>query len=188
MHERSAAFVGGVEHHAVEPGIGAARDEVEIRPPIGKEHGNKANARAGCSAERGKRCRGVAREQAKLDDVDPGLRHGANRGEDRRRRERQVADRRAGRPSARDRCQRGAEDAVGKPSQGAGGRLLQVDDVGAARNRHARLRRRADARQEPRHRVPPVALASWKCRMRSISQLQASSSRSPAVLPTAISR
>ncbi len=157
--ERPAALFGGVEHHAVEAGIGAARDEIEIRLPIGKAHGDEADAVARCRAERRERRRGVAGEDAELDDVDAGLCHGANRGEDRRRRERQVADGGTGRAPPRDRRQRGAQHAVGQPPQGAGGRLLQVDDIGATRDRRLRLRRRADARQEPGHRVSPVAVA-----------------------------
>jgi hypothetical protein len=158
--ERPQALVGGVEHHAVEAGIGAARDEIEIGLAIGEAHGDQADAVARCRAERRDCCRGVAGEDAELDDIDAGLRHGANRREDRRRRERQVTDRGTGREPSRDRRQRGAQHAVREPPQGAGGRLLQVDDIGAARDRRARFRRRADARQEPGHRVPPGAVAS----------------------------
>ena len=153
--ERAGAFIGGVEHHAVEPRIGTTADESEVRPPVGKADGDETDPVARGRAERRERRRRIAGEDAELDDVDAGLGHGANRGEDRRRRERLIADRGAGRPPPRHRRQRGVQHIVGEPPQGTGLRLFEIDDVGAAGDGDERLRGRADACQKLRHGVPP---------------------------------
>ncbi len=158
--ERTGALVGGVEHHAVEAGIGAAMDQIEIGLPVGKADGDETDALARRGAKRRKRRCGVAGEDAELDDVDAGLGHGANRGKDRRRGERQIADRGTGRPPSRNRRQRGAEHPLGQPPQRACFRLLQIDDVGAAGDGGQRLHRRADACQQLRHAVSPFRAAS----------------------------
>lgn len=155
----SAAFVGGIEHDAVETGLGAARDEVEIERTVGEEHGDEANA---CSCHFGKRRQGrrrIAFEEAELDDVDAGRRHGAHRGGDGNGFERLVADGGAHRPPSGERRENGADGCVGQSAEGAGRRLLEVDDVGAARKCRERLRGRAHAGEEPGHPRSLVVVA-----------------------------
>jgi hypothetical protein len=158
--EGARALVGGVEHHAVEARIGAAADEIEIRPPIGKADGDETDAVARRRGQRRQRRRRVAREDTEFDDVDAGRGHGADRGEDRRRRERLIADRRTRRPPPGDRRQHGAHDLVGEPPQGARLRLLEIDDVGAAGDGDERLRGRANACQKLGHGAPPCCAAA----------------------------
>jgi hypothetical protein len=158
--KRARALVGGVEHDAVETGIGAAAHQIEIRVPVGEADGYEAHALARQRGERVDRRRRVAREDAELDDIDAGRGHGACCGEHRRRRQRQIADRGADRPLPRHRGEAGAERRLGKPAQGARLRLLQVDDVGTTGQRDKRLRRRADAGKKLRHDLSPSGAAA----------------------------
>jgi len=100
--QRAGGFVGGVEHHAVKAGRGAAPDEREIGRAIGEQHGDEADAVASGAAERRDGCRGIAGEHAELDDVDPVDGHAAHGVEHRCGRQWQVADSGAGRAPSGD--------------------------------------------------------------------------------------
>ena len=155
--ERPRGFVRGVEHHAVEPGSGAARDEREIRRAVGEQHGDEADAVARGPAERRQRRRGVAGEDAELDDVDAGRRHRSHGGQHRRRRERQVADGGADRAASGDGVADRRDGRIGEPPQRALRRLLEIDDVGAAGEGALRFAGGAHARQQLGHRAPSAA-------------------------------
>jgi hypothetical protein len=143
--QRAGGFVGSVEHHAVEAGVGAARDQGEIGRAVGEQHGDQADAVACGAAERRHGRRGLAREDPELDDVDAGRRHGAHRFQHRRGRQRQVADGGAGRPLPGHFVADRGDGRIGKATQRTLRRLLEVDDVGAAGNGAPRLLGRADA-------------------------------------------
>jgi len=155
--QRAAGFVGGVQHHAVEAGLGAAREEREIGRAVGEQHGDQADAVARRIVERGDCRRGIAREHAEFDDVDAVRGHGAHRFPHRRGRERQIADGGTDRLSAGDLLTDRGDGRVGEAPQHALRRLLEIDDIGTARNGMPCLIGRADAGEQPGHRALSAA-------------------------------
>jgi len=151
--ERAGGLVRRVEHHAAEPGSGAARDESEIGCAVGEEHGNHTDAVARGRGERRQRCFDVAGEDAELHDVDAGRGHGAHGGQHRLRCERHIADGGAGQAAPGDGAQDRGDGRIRQPPQRALRRFLEVDDVGAAGDCDLRFAGRADARQKPGHRA-----------------------------------
>ena len=155
--EGTAALLRGVQHDAIESGIAGAAHDLELERAVAEADRDQPHiAREG--RERRQRRRPIAGENAELDDVDPGRRHRLDGAPHRERRQRQVADGRAHRTPSGDGAEDVADDGIGEPPERARGGVLEVDDVGAAVERHQRFLGRAHAGEKPRHvRTPAVA-------------------------------
>lgn len=185
----AATLVGRIEHHPDQAAVAAADDKIEIRRLVGEDHGDDAEAARSADRQGIETCRAIAAgKYADLDDVDAeraDARHGLAHGV---RLHRQVADGRAGRPLPGDARDRFDDDRVRQGAESAARRLLEIDDVGAGGERDFRLGRAGDAGEHAGHVARSFSTVARCAATFSISQPQASRSRGPAVLSTAICR
>jgi len=148
--QAASTLVRRVEHRAMKPGHGKARQQRHIGRAVGEHHRDQLDAVGAERLQRRQRHRPVAIEYPDLDDIDASRRHGAHRRQDGVGRERQVADRgadhwpvRKRRDQAGDRQRHRAERALG--------RFLQVDHVDPGGNRDPRFVQRADRGEQAGH-------------------------------------
>ena len=104
------------------------------------------------------------REQSDLDEIDPGVGHGARGADNRFDLHRQIADDRTDRPLSGDAGDRRLHRFFGERAECAFGGVLQVDDVGAMRERDLRFLGAGHAGQEQRHGRAPLPPASMRLR------------------------
>ncbi len=164
IEQAAAVLAGGVEHRTSEARVRHGRDERRVGAQIGEHHTDDLRL----SRERVERANalgpGRIRKQSDLDEIDSGAGHRRRGAQDRFALHRQIADDGADRPLPGDAGDRRSHLAFGERTERAFCRVLQVDDVGATRDRDLGLFGAGHAGQEQRHGTAPLRAASIRLR------------------------